>query len=158
MPLGTTPVPMHSGQAMPSWATMALRMNADLFGSLLRNSAKSSSTLKATICDFGDLRGMAASRESAGYGLMMHYTPIPAVGLLLGQRPQHLQGRLALRVVVGVVQRQRLGAAGRSQRLLDVPRLQPPAQLGRTGQFAAGVGADAPVVVRPAVGQPLQVL
>src|SRR3954465_15133544 len=56
MPLGTMPVPLQSGQAMPSWATIALRMKALLFGSLFRKSASSSSTLKATICDFGALR------------------------------------------------------------------------------------------------------
>src|SRR5579871_5842303 len=66
MPRGTTPAPVQSGQVMPSWATIALRMNALLLGSLLRNSARSSSTLNATIWDFGDLRdGMNGPRGVA---------------------------------------------------------------------------------------------
>ena len=50
------PLPLHSGQAMPSCASMALRMKALLLGSLFRNSASSSSTLKATTAVFGGLR------------------------------------------------------------------------------------------------------
>src|SRR2546426_360263 len=56
MPRGTTPLPLHSGQAIPSWAAIALRMKALLLGSLFRNSANSSSTLNATTAVLGSLR------------------------------------------------------------------------------------------------------
>src|ERR671934_2912443 len=110
MPLGTTPVPLHSGQAMPSWATIALRMKALLFGSLFRNSASSSSTLKATISDFGDLRGMTGLAGGGSRALTQNCTGSRRFGearsagagnaWLSGrfdQFPQHLHGRLALR-------------------------------------------------------------
>src|SRR5262249_46542919 len=58
MPRGTTPLPLHSGQAMPICAAMALRMKALLLGSLLSSSASSFSTLKATTAVLGGLRGM----------------------------------------------------------------------------------------------------
>src|SRR5258708_5239658 len=59
MPRGTTPLPLQSGQATPSWAAIALRMNALLFGNLFNSSASSLSTLKATTAVFGGLRDMA---------------------------------------------------------------------------------------------------
>src|SRR5947208_2251485 len=52
MPRGTTPLPTHSGQFIPNWARIARRMNSLLFGSRSRNSARSFSTLNATISDF----------------------------------------------------------------------------------------------------------
>src|SRR5262245_54994174 len=51
---------------MPSWAAMALRINALLLGSLLRNSARSASTLKATTAVLGVLRDIV--RPSPGIG------------------------------------------------------------------------------------------
>src|SRR5205823_4040055 len=51
---------------MPRWATIALRMKALLLGSLSRNSACSCSTLKATICVFGDLRAIGTVLRLAG--------------------------------------------------------------------------------------------
>lgn len=45
---GMVPLPKQSGQAVPIWAAIALRMKSLLLGSWLRRSAKSSSTLKAT--------------------------------------------------------------------------------------------------------------
>src|SRR5438034_8853829 len=54
---------------MPSWSAMALRMKALLFGSLLRNSASSSSTLKATTLVLGDLRTM--KMPHGGYGVLL---------------------------------------------------------------------------------------
>src|SRR5205814_1318969 len=51
-PRGTTPLPLHNGQAWPSWASIALRMNSLLFGSLSRSLASSASTLKATTSVF----------------------------------------------------------------------------------------------------------
>src|SRR5688572_345363 len=67
MPRGTTPVPVHSGQVMPNWDRIALRMKSLLFGRLFRNSASSSSTLNATIFDLVVvLRGMAQPGEAEG--------------------------------------------------------------------------------------------
>src|SRR4051794_40967066 len=63
MPRGTTPLPLHNGQATPSWAAIALRINALLFGSLLSKSARSVSTLNATTAVFGGLRDMASYFE-----------------------------------------------------------------------------------------------
>src|SRR5262245_7665408 len=49
---------------MPSWAAMALRMKALLLGSLLRNSASSSSTLNATTAVLGGLRDIRSDLGS----------------------------------------------------------------------------------------------
>src|SRR4029453_7926447 len=62
MPFSTTPVPAQSGQVMPNCARIALRMNSLLFGSASRKSARSSSTLKATICFFWVLCGFRVFR------------------------------------------------------------------------------------------------
>src|SRR5689334_2189037 len=61
-----TPLPLHSGQAMPIWAAMALRMKALLLGNLLSSSASSFSTLKATTAVFGSLRAMGTPSADDG--------------------------------------------------------------------------------------------
>src|ERR1051326_2219109 len=50
-------MPSQSGHAMPSCATIALRMNSLLLRSLLSKSARSFSTLKATTAVLPALRG-----------------------------------------------------------------------------------------------------
>src|SRR5215213_5811832 len=70
MPRGTTPDPVHSGQVIPNWARIALRMKSLLLGRSLRNSASSSSTLNATILDLLVLRGMARSGTVGDTGIL----------------------------------------------------------------------------------------
>src|SRR5688572_8795989 len=85
MPAGTTPSPVQSGHVMLNCARIARRMNSLLFGSLSRNSAKSSSTLKATICDFSALSflSFAMTRPAGILGLTSSYFfhPAPAMRL-----------------------------------------------------------------------------
>src|SRR5688572_32362872 len=75
MPAGTTPSPVQSGHVMLNCARIARRMNSLLFGSLSRNSARSSSTLKATICDFSALSflSFAMTRPAGILGLTSLY-------------------------------------------------------------------------------------
>src|SRR5829696_8198280 len=75
MPAGTTPPPVQSGHVMLNCARIARRMNSLLFGSRSRNSAKSSSTLKATICDFSALSflSFAMTRPAEILGLTSSY-------------------------------------------------------------------------------------
>src|SRR5688572_11123917 len=65
MPRGTTPEPMHRGHSIENWARMARRMNSLLFLSLPKNSARSSSTLNATILVFCVFR---ATKGTSGEG------------------------------------------------------------------------------------------
>src|SRR5687768_10612413 len=85
MPRLTTPAPLQSGQAMLSWAAMALRMKALLLGSLLRKSANSSSTLNATIFVLGGLRGIGTSAYGRACLLLLYPRPHP-----LARRPSLL--------------------------------------------------------------------
>src|SRR5262245_27470003 len=93
MPRGTTPLPLHSGQARPSCASIALRMKALLFGSLSSSSASSFSTLKATTAVFwglalgvffgmsplfGSARGCGEEEPAAGLAAPQHPYRIPA--------------------------------------------------------------------------------
>src|SRR5438477_12659868 len=57
---------------MPSCAAIAFRIKALLFGSLFRNSASFSSTLKATTAVFGGLRDTTLAPFAAG----RHFTSV----------------------------------------------------------------------------------
>src|SRR5437588_382212 len=94
MPRGTTPEPVHKGQVMPNWARIALRMNSLLLGSLSRNSASSSSTLNAPICDFCDFVSFRAM-TTPGHALLglwsWYFPPVAdASGTARGERAPFL--------------------------------------------------------------------
>src|SRR5262245_956968 len=83
---------------MPSCAAIALRMKALLFGSLFRNSASCSSTLKATTAVFGGLRDMLSSLACSTTSILRRFggNHKPAAApLLLQPAIEPLVGHLA---------------------------------------------------------------
>src|SRR5215472_15704886 len=78
---------------MPSWATIALRMKALLFGSSLSSLASSSSTLNATTAALGGLRDIGnPSGSGTGKGVQVILPDLHASAKHLFRRKQAREG------------------------------------------------------------------
>src|SRR5207248_10503246 len=70
----------------------------------------------------------------------------------------HAERLVPLRVVGRVIERQNLTRAARAQCLENIPVAHPPADAGGNTQLHSGIGTDAPVVLRLALCETIQVL